>query len=114
MEIPNYLKKYDEKILQNLKILSVDVVQGTFKYQIEYHDPTDHINRVLADGTRLDKKSAVYSGTFTLEEGMISDESEDFDLEPEIKGISFGGLAVSNDMWMDVHDEIYSIIKNVQ
>ncbi len=105
--IPFYLRKYDADILKSISVIDVDKNKGLFKYKIVFYDPTDDVN--VADGTGLVKKSATGIGSFSWVQGDKEAENED-DKYPEIENISFGGLAVSDGMWVDVCQELEDAI----
>lgn len=108
MEIPNYLQTYDPNILLDLKVLSVNTDDATFKYQITFYDPTDDIHMDARDESGLVKKTATGYGSYEWSRGLPED------MEPEIENIFFDGLAVSDEMWLDVHEEIYSKLEEIQ
>ena len=113
METPNYLQNYDPDVLQSIKVRDIDIEKGTFTFDITFYDPTDDLH--TPDETGLVKKSATGTGKFLWEEGLKKSEAEtEDDMYPEIDWITFAGVAVSDEMWTNVHDEIYDKLPQPQ
>jgi hypothetical protein len=113
METPSYLKTFNPDILQSIKVGNIDIEKGTFAFEIVFYDPTDDLH--TPDETGLVKKSATGTGEFRWEEGLSESEADtEDDMYPEIEWITFAGVAVSDEMWTNVHDEIYDKLPQPQ
>ena len=114
-EIPFYLKKYDPDILKRLIVGNVNYDKGTFDYEIEYYDPTDDNPKHKRDENGLVLKKGTGKGTFAWTPGLPESEAEnEEDLYPTIDWIDFKGLAVSDEIWLYVHDNLYSILESIE
>lgn len=106
-DIPFYLKSYDPDILRSLTVTDIDVEKGIFKYNILFYDPTDDDFDHKSDETGLVLKKASGMGTFRYSPGLSEEEAQtEDDLYPEVEWISFGELAVSDEIRAGVFEEI--------
>ena len=110
--IPFYLQEYDPQILEELKFENIiDFKEGTFRFTIIFVDPTDDGPEHGYDETGIVKRIATLTGTFLWSPGMKPEEAEcEDDIYPEIEKISFNGIDVSEEIWIDVHEEIDSCL----